>query len=78
MTTLPDWLARCAANHPEKLAVRCGTTDWTFAELDRQATTLAQDLAAIGISAWPCWRRTACPSWRWCMPSRAWAPSSSP
>ncbi|MBA3823881.1 MAG: o-succinylbenzoate--CoA ligase [Ktedonobacterales bacterium] len=51
MTTLPNWLHRAAANFPDKLAVRCGTTDWTFAELDQQATALAASLAARGIRA---------------------------
>jgi O-succinylbenzoic acid--CoA ligase len=51
MTLLPDWLARCAANFPDKLALRCGGTDWSFAELDRQATRLAHRLAARGVCA---------------------------
>jgi O-succinylbenzoic acid--CoA ligase len=51
MTTLPDWLARSATNYPTKLAVRCGATDWTFAELDRQATAMALDLAARGVAS---------------------------
>jgi O-succinylbenzoic acid--CoA ligase len=47
--TLPDWLARCAANRPAHLALRCGATRWSFAELDRQVTRLAYALAAAGV-----------------------------
>jgi len=46
---LPDWLARCAENRPEHLAVQCDQVQWSFAELDRQATKLARQLAAIGV-----------------------------
>jgi O-succinylbenzoic acid--CoA ligase len=48
---LPDWLMRCAGNFPTRLAVQCGQTRWTFAELDRQATRLAQQLATAGVQA---------------------------
>ncbi len=48
-TLLPDWLARCAQNFPEHLAVQCGQIQWTFAELDDQATRLARQLASIGV-----------------------------
>jgi O-succinylbenzoic acid--CoA ligase len=47
---LPDWLARCAGNAPEHLAVKCGPTRLTFAELDAQATHLARQLATLGVS----------------------------
>ncbi len=47
--TLPDWLTRCAENMPEHLAVRCGQTRWSFAELARQAGRVARQLAAAGI-----------------------------
>ena len=46
---LPDWLARCAENHPQYLAVQCEEVQWSFAELDRQATRLARQLAATGV-----------------------------
>jgi len=46
---LPDWLARCAENRPEHLAVQCDQVQWSFAELDRQATRLARQLATIGV-----------------------------
>ena len=48
-TLLPDWLARCAQNFPEHLAVQCGQIQWTFAELGDQATRLARQLASIGV-----------------------------
>ena len=46
---LPDWLARCAENRPEHLAVQCEQVQWSFAELDRQATRLARQLATMGV-----------------------------
>ena len=46
---LPDWLARCAMNLPGHLAVQCGQVQWNFAELDRQATRLARQLATAGV-----------------------------
>ncbi len=48
---LPDWLSRAAANFPDKLAVRCGGVDWTFAELERQATAMARHLASLGVAS---------------------------
>ena len=46
---LPDWLTRCAENHPLHLAVQCDEVQWSFAELDRQATRLARQLATAGV-----------------------------
>lgn len=46
---LPDWLSRCAGNSPEHLALQCGQLQWSFAELDRQATRLARQLATLGV-----------------------------
>lgn len=46
---LPDWLGRCAANQPEHIAVRAGRIQWSFAELDRQASRLARQLARAGV-----------------------------
>jgi o-succinylbenzoate---CoA ligase len=46
---LPDWLTRCAENRPGHLAVQCDQVRWSFAELDRQATRLARQLATIGV-----------------------------
>ena len=44
---LPHWLRRCAEN--EHLAVKYGQVSWSFAELDRQACSLARKLAALGV-----------------------------
>jgi O-succinylbenzoic acid--CoA ligase len=46
---LPDWLGRCAENSPQQLAVQCDHVQWSFAELDRQATGLARQLASLGV-----------------------------
>jgi o-succinylbenzoate---CoA ligase len=46
---LPDWLTRCAENHSEHLAVQCDQVHWSFAELDRQATRIARQLATLGV-----------------------------
>jgi o-succinylbenzoate---CoA ligase len=48
-TSLPDWLRRRAENLPSHLAMKCGAVSWSFAELDRQATRLARQFAALGI-----------------------------
>ncbi len=48
-TLLPNWLTRCAENFPAHLALQCGEVHWTFAELDRQATRLARQLASSGV-----------------------------
>jgi o-succinylbenzoate---CoA ligase len=45
---LPDWLACCAGNYPEHLAIQCDQVQWSFAELDRQAARLARQLATLG------------------------------
>jgi len=46
---LPDWLTRCAESRPEHLAVQYGKVQWSFAELDKQATRIARQLATLGI-----------------------------
>jgi O-succinylbenzoic acid--CoA ligase len=46
---LPDWLVRCAENRPGHLAVQCEGICWSFAELDRQVTHLARQLATLGV-----------------------------
>ena len=46
---LPDWLTRCAENSPEHLAIQYDQQQWSFAELDRQATRLARRLATLGV-----------------------------
>jgi O-succinylbenzoic acid--CoA ligase len=50
-TTLPNWLARCATNTPERLAVKqsAGAMQWSFAELHQQSQRLARQLASLGI-----------------------------
>src|SRR2546422_1066566 len=46
---LPDWLTRCAENHPGHLAVQCEQEQWSFAELNRHVTRLARQLATLGV-----------------------------
>src|SRR5579883_572162 len=46
---LPNWLTRCAENAPAHLAVQCGATRWSFAELAEQVDRLARQLAAAGV-----------------------------
>lgn len=48
-THLPNWLKRCAENTPTKIAVYNHEQNWTFTELDRQATQLAYQFAAQGV-----------------------------
>ncbi|ARU05294.1 acyl-CoA synthetase [Comamonas serinivorans] len=47
--TLGDLLRRSAKRMPDKLAVRCGQTDWTFAEFDRVSDRLAAGLAGLNV-----------------------------
>jgi o-succinylbenzoate---CoA ligase len=47
---LPDWLTRCAENAPERLAVQCRQTRWSFAELSRQTNLLARQLTTLGVT----------------------------
>ncbi len=46
---LPDWLTRCTENHPQRLAVQCDQVQWSFAELDYQASRMARQLATSGV-----------------------------
>ncbi|HET8845078.1 MAG TPA: o-succinylbenzoate--CoA ligase [Ktedonobacteraceae bacterium] len=46
---LPDWLTHCAETMPEHLAIQCGSSNWSFAELARQVEKLAGQLATIGV-----------------------------
>ena len=48
-TLLPDWLTRCAQNRPKHLAIRYGEIQWSFAQLDREASRLARQLATLQI-----------------------------
>ncbi|MEF3275295.1 MAG: o-succinylbenzoate--CoA ligase [Chloroflexus sp.] len=41
MTLIPDWLAHQAALHPQRLALVSAETSYTFAELDRWASSVA-------------------------------------
>ncbi|WP_126579219.1 o-succinylbenzoate--CoA ligase [Tengunoibacter tsumagoiensis] len=50
-TILSNWLARSAENRPQHLAIACNGLRWTFSELDRQATLLAEKFALAGIGA---------------------------
>lgn len=47
--TLGDLLRRTARRFPRKLAIRCGNTDWTYAEFDAICNRLARGLAENGI-----------------------------
>ena len=47
--TLGDLLRRSAARFPHKLAVRCGSVDWTYAKFDAVCTRLAAGLHAQGV-----------------------------
>ncbi len=46
---LPDWLTRCAENHPGHLAVQSEQEQWGFAEVKRHVTRLARQLATLGV-----------------------------
>ena len=47
--TLSDVLRRTALRVPAKMAIRCGSTEWTYAEFDALVTRLAAGLARNGI-----------------------------
>lgn len=47
--TLGDLLRRTAARAPQKPAILCGDTSWTYAEFDRVCNRLAHGLAARGV-----------------------------
>jgi fatty-acyl-CoA synthase len=47
--TLGDLLRRTARRFPGKLAIRCGSTDWTYSEFDAICNRLANGLAALGV-----------------------------
>jgi o-succinylbenzoate---CoA ligase len=46
---MPDWLRQCAENIPARLALKCGSVSWSFAELDRQVVRLARQFATLNI-----------------------------
>ncbi|MEV7190100.1 amino acid adenylation domain-containing protein, partial [Kitasatospora sp. NPDC093102] len=47
--TVPELFAAQAARTPDAVAVRCGSTSLTFAEIDAAANRLAHRLAALGV-----------------------------
>jgi fatty-acyl-CoA synthase len=47
--TLGDLLRRTRQRSPNKLAIRCGEVDWTYAEFDNVCDRLASGLAARGV-----------------------------
>lgn len=47
--TLGDLLRRSARRWPDKLAIACGTTQWSYAQLDRICDRLAAGFAAQGV-----------------------------
>lgn len=47
--TLGDLLRRSRQRYPNKLAIRCGATDWTYAQFDQVCDALAGGLAAQGV-----------------------------
>jgi fatty-acyl-CoA synthase len=49
--TIGDLLRRSRLRSPNKLAIRCGTTDWTYAQFDDICTALACGLAQQGLTA---------------------------
>jgi fatty-acyl-CoA synthase len=52
--TLGDLLHRSAARNPDKLAVVCGETRWTYGEFDRLSDRLAAGLAQRGVAKGTC------------------------
>ena len=48
---VPDWLAQRAALSPNRLALLCGETRWTFAELDQRVARAASRLHTDGARA---------------------------
>jgi len=49
--TLGDLLRRTRQRYPNKLAIRCGSTAWTYAQFDDICNRLATGLAAQGIAS---------------------------
>ena len=48
--TLGDLLRRTRKRYPDKLAIRCGTTEWSYAEFDDSCNRLAAGLASLGVT----------------------------
>ncbi|HEV2662315.1 MAG TPA: o-succinylbenzoate--CoA ligase [Ktedonobacteraceae bacterium] len=51
---LSNWLTRSAENFPQRLAIQCGDVQWSFAEMERQVTRLARQLATLGVQHRSC------------------------
>jgi fatty-acyl-CoA synthase len=47
--TLADLLRRSARRHPQRIAIACGDTRWTYAEFDALCSRLAAGLAQHGL-----------------------------
>ena len=83
--TLADLLHRSAARTPNKLAVVCGDTSWTYAEFDRISARVAAGLAGArrrqGHAASRCSRAIRTPlsrcASRWRGSARCWCRSIS-
>lgn len=46
---LGDLLRRTRQRYPGKIAIRCGATQWTYAQFDDITTQLACGLASLGV-----------------------------
>ena len=46
---LSNWLTRSAENFPQRLAIKYEDVQWSFAEMERQVTRLARQLATLGV-----------------------------
>jgi amino acid adenylation domain-containing protein len=48
---LQDYIVNSAIQHPDKVALVCGTKQLTYQEIDQKSTALAQSLIKVGIQA---------------------------
>jgi fatty-acyl-CoA synthase len=48
---LGDLLRRSRRRYPERVAIRCGATQWTYAQFDDLCSRLAAGLAGLGVEA---------------------------
>lgn len=48
--TLGDLLRRTARRYPNRLAIRCGNVDWTYAQFDEACNQLAAGLVSAGVN----------------------------
>ena len=49
--SFPDWLQSRASSNPDRTALNAGGQSWTFTHLDQAATSLARQLASLGVTA---------------------------